>query len=376
MSFPNRHHVDSRPLDRDIAAPGAGGRGGALDAGPAEDRVPEDGASDDRAPGGRTPEKEAVAGNGAHHQRLLERWRSDPLSLSRFLLASLPPKIRALVVRSLQVWSSKDWSVRNWASGNWAPGNWSSRSWRPPKGLSLSRLSLNRGDLLLLLAGVVAFFVLTFLPGIVAPGDTSGRAGSHPAAAPYTQSAELALPGYAVPPDTFPWSGKETPTTSPAAQEPPPSLPSYPPAAAPTRIVYPAAGLDVVIHPLTPTREELESQAIVPPITVDGYWVSDFGMPGAGSTNTTYILGHSWEGRDAPFNRLSALSVPGDIFEATTASGTMRYRVDSVDTYVKASLKDSPIWTAVPNRIVLISCYTEDPWGKNVVVVASPVPSP
>jgi sortase (surface protein transpeptidase) len=140
--------------------------------------------------------------------------------------------------------------------------------------------------------------------------------------------------------------------------------------------VYPAAGLDVVIHPLTPTREELESQAIVPPITVDGYWVSDFGMPGAGSTNTTYILGHSWEGRDAPFNRLSAASAPGDIFEATTASGTMRYRVDSVDTYVKASLKDSPIWTAVPNRLVLISCYTEDPWGKNVVVVASPVPNP
>lgn len=318
MSFPYRHDVDSPPLDRDIAAPGAGGRGGAPDDGP-EDWVPE----------GRTPEKEA-AGNGAHHQRLLERWRSDLLRLNRFLLASLP----------------------------------------------LNRLSLNRGDLLLLLAGVVAFLVLTFLPGIVAPGNTSGRAGSHPAPAPYTRSAELALPGYAVPPDTFPWSGKETPTTAPAAKEPPPSLPSYPPAAAPTRIVYPAAGLDVAIHPLTPSREELESQAIVPPITVDGYWVSDFGMPGAGSTNTTYILGHSWEGRDAPFNRLSAASVPGDIFEATTASGTMRYRVDSVDTYVKASLKDSPIWTAVPNRLVLISCYTEDPWGKNVVVVASPVPSP
>ena len=162
---------------------------------------------------------------------------------------------------------------------------------------------------------------------------------------------------------------------APPAQ-PLPSPSKYPPAAAPTRIVYPAAGLDVVIHPLTPTPEELESQAIVPPITVDGYWVSDFGMPGDGSTNTTYILGHSWEGRDAPFNRLSAASAPGDIFEATTSAGTMRYRVDSVDTYVKASLKDSPIWTAVPNRLVLISCYTEDPWGKNVVVVASPVPEP
>ena len=47
MSFPYRHDVDSPPLDGDIAAPGAGGRGGAPDDGPAEDRVPEDGVSVD-----------------------------------------------------------------------------------------------------------------------------------------------------------------------------------------------------------------------------------------------------------------------------------------------------------------------------------------
>ncbi|MDR6507130.1 class F sortase [Arthrobacter oryzae] len=255
---------------------------------------------------------------------------------------------------------------------------WRSELSRLGGSLSSKSLSLNRGDLLLLLAGVVAFFMFTFLPGMAAPGNPFGTSGAHPATAPYSPSAVAGLPGNAVPPDTFPWSGKDAAVksgaASPAAPHPP-SPPKYPPAATPTRIVYPAAGLDVVIHPLTRTPEELESQAIVPPITVDGYWVSDLGMPGDGSTNTTYILGHSWEGRDAPFNRLSAASAPGDVFEATTASGTMRYRVDSVDTYVKASLKDSPIWTAVPNRLVLISCYTEDPWGKNVVVVASPVPA-
>ncbi|CAN7239544.1 class F sortase [Arthrobacter sp. LjRoot14] len=247
----------------------------------------------------------------------------------------------------------------------------------------LRRRSLNRGDRLLLLAGVVAFFVLTFLPGIVSAGNTSGGAGLHLEAAPYSRAATPVSPAHAVPPDTFAWTGKGSAAegskgaaAAPAAQQPPLTIPSYPPAAAPTRIVYPAAGLDVTIHPLTPTPEELDSQAIVPPITVDGYWVTNFGMPGAGSTNTTYILGHSWEGRDAPFNRLSAASAPGDTFEATTATGTMRYRVESVDTYVKSSLKDSPIWTGVPNRLVLISCYTEDPWGKNVVVVASPVPEP
>jgi hypothetical protein len=46
--------------------------------------------------------------------------------------------------------------------------------------------------------------------------------------------------------------------------------------------------------------------------------------------------------------------------------------VDSVTTYVKSGLKDSPVWEVAPNRIVLISCYTDDLWGTNVVVVASP----
>lgn len=239
--------------------------------------------------------------------------------------------------------------------------------------------SLNRGDLLLLAAGVVAFFVFTFLPGVVTPGSTAPRP-----AVPHSSSLTLPGPSQTAPPDTFPWIGsaavpgsaKGTAASAPSAPAPRPGLPAnFPPAAAPTRIVYPAAGFDVDIHPLSPSQDELDNQAIVPPITMDAYWVTNFGTPGIGSTNTTYILGHSWEGRDAPLNRLSS-ATPGDIFEATTTAGTIRYRVDSVDTYGKATLKDSGIWTAVPNRLVLISCYAEDLWGKNVVVVASPVLEP
>ena len=251
---------------------------------------------------------------------------------------------------------------------------------RPFKNLAFKDRPLNRGDLLLLAAGVVAFFVLTFLPGVVAPGSS---AGGRPAVHAQFSSPSFAWPSEIAPPDTFPWNGAAAAVKSskgsaaPAAQPQHPGLPAnFPAAAAPTRIVYPAAGLDVVIHPLSPSQDELNSQAIVPPITMDGYWVTNFGTPGIGSTNTTYILGHSWEDRDAPFNRLSSRSTPGDIFEATTAAGTIRYRVDSVDTYGKATLKDSPIWSAVPNRLVLISCYAEDLWGKNVVVVASPVLEP
>jgi LPXTG-site transpeptidase (sortase) family protein len=90
-----------------------------------------------------------------------------------------------------------------------------------------------------------------------------------------------------------------------------------------------------------------------------------------GSTNTTYIAGHSWLGRDAPFNRLSTAAALGDKLTVLTTAGALSYQVDSVTTYTKSMLRDSAIWTVVPNSLVLISCYTEDPWDTNVVV-ASP----
>ena len=143
-----------------------------------------------------------------------------------------------------------------------------------------------------------------------------------------------------------------------------------PASSAPSRVTYPKAGMDVVVHALEP---DAHSQSIDPPVTMDGYWLTPFGLPGAGSTDTTYIIGHSWLDRDAPFNHLSWAAHEGDELTVTTASGVLAYRVESVTTYSKSTLKDSPIWDAVPNRLVLVSCYSEDPWGRNVVVVASPV---
>jgi LPXTG-site transpeptidase (sortase) family protein len=131
----------------------------------------------------------------------------------------------------------------------------------------------------------------------------------------------------------------------------------------------------VVIHPLEPSGADQAAQSIVPPPTMDGYWLTPYGVPGAGSVNTTYIAGHSWTDRDAPFNHLSAKAAVGDQFTLTTATGELAYRVDSVATYSKSGLKDSPIWQVQPNRMVLISCYTDDPWGTNVVVIASPDPN-
>lgn len=143
-------------------------------------------------------------------------------------------------------------------------------------------------------------------------------------------------------------------------------------AAVPIQLTVAAAGIDVPVLPLTPTAEDLAAQSLVPPFTDDGYWISSYGSPGAGSTDTTYITGHSWEGREAPFDRFSTDASVGDEVLMTTDQGVMSYVIDSITTHDKDTLKSSDIWDRVPNRLVIISCYTEDPWGKNVVVTASP----
>ncbi|TDK28247.1 class F sortase [Arthrobacter crusticola] len=167
-------------------------------------------------------------------------------------------------------------------------------------------------------------------------------------------------------------SAPASPSAAPAA--PPAKAAAGPAAAAPTHITVEAAGIDVAVLPLQPTAAEVASQSIVPPFTDDGYWLASYGTPGAGSVNTTYITGHSWEGREAPFDRFSTSTEVGDTVTVTTKTGTLRYTVDSITTHDKDTLKTSDIWNITPNRLVIISCYTEDPWGKNVVVTASPVP--
>jgi sortase (surface protein transpeptidase) len=131
--------------------------------------------------------------------------------------------------------------------------------------------------------------------------------------------------------------------------------------------------MDVAVHPLQPAAGTLN---IEPPATMDGYWLTPFGQPGVGSDNTTYVIGHSWLDRDAPFNHLSSAAAVGGQFTVTTATGVLSYRVESVSTHSKPALKDSAIWDVVPNRLVLISCYSADPWGSNVTVVASPILAP
>ena len=226
----------------------------------------------------------------------------------------------------------------------------------------------NRGDLTILLCGILAFLSITFgAPLLTHTAPDVSTEGSlvvvQPAAAgvPATDPAPIAVTGTA--------EGTAAPFDSSAS---PAAAPLLPEAAEPRRIRYPSAGFDVPVHRLDLDSDAQANQTVVPPETKDGYWLAPFGTPGHGSANTTYVIGHSWDGAEAPFNHLSSAAAVGDRFEVDTAAGTIAYQVDTVTTYLKATLKDSPIWEIVPNRLVLISCYTEDPWGKNVVVTASP----
>lgn len=222
-------------------------------------------------------------------------------------------------------------------------------------------LSILRTIVLLALAGIVGFVAVALLPVVVESAGRTLPAGGA------TVVASAPAPGQST-------TGTATVSPVPGVAPEVPTAAAGPPVAPPQRLVYPAADIDVPVYPLDPSSSDVASQTIIPPATMDGYWLTPYGMPGSGSTNTTYVVGHSWQDLEAPFNRLSSKAAAGDRLTVVTSSGELEYQVDSVTTYVKSGLKDSPVWEVAPNRLVLISCYTDDLWGTNVVVSASPVP--
>jgi hypothetical protein len=250
-------------------------------------------------------------------------------------------------------------------------------------------LRWNRGDAAILLCGFLAFLSFTLgaplfqaSPFHTAPTRAHGDASASAALVPGGNASGSVDAGRGAAPiaetglqDAAAAQDPALAAQAPGGTEVQAAGPELPPAAQPVRVRYPSAAVDVAIHPLDLDGEARSSRTIEPPATKDGYWLTPFGVPGSGSGNTTYIIGHSWEGADAPFNHLSSAAAVGDRLEVETAAGTISYQVDSITTYLKAGLKDSPVWDMVPNRLVLISCYTEDPWGKNVVVTAYPAMS-
>lgn len=212
---------------------------------------------------------------------------------------------------------------------------------------------------------LTALLTALFLGGssglyLVPPGpSTSSTAATH-------------VPAASVPKAAAPVTARSQPSAPSAQTSATAKGRSQPPASAPLHLTIASAGIDMPVLPLTPTGSDVAGHSIVPPMTFDAYWLTSYGIPGKDSANTTYIIGHSGINQDAPFNKLSTSVKVGDTFVLTTGSGKIKYEVVSVATHDKNTLVNSDIWRVVPNKVVLISCYTEDPWGKNVVVSALP----
>ena len=49
------------------------------------------------------------------------------------------------------------------------------------------------------------------------------------------------------------------------------------------------AGFDVTVLPLTPGEQELATELLVPPDTLDGYWLTPYGMPGDDEALRQYV---------------------------------------------------------------------------------------
>jgi len=220
---------------------------------------------------------------------------------------------------------------------------------------------------LVLLVSILAALLFGASSGLhlLSPGQAAGPA-------PFTDAPTASVSKTAVPVADKPKPSASGPSASGTASSPARKVSRKVPAAPPLHLTVGSAGIDLPVLPLTPTGSDLASHSIVPPMTFDAYWLTSFGSPGDGSNNTTYIVGHSGINQDAPFNRLSTSVKVGDTFTLTTSSGRIKYVVESVVTHNKDTLAQSDIWRIVPNKVVLISCYTEDPWGKNVVVSAAP----
>lgn len=249
-----------------------------------------------------------------------------------------------------------------------------------PRGSFAEKFSENRRRVVMLT--VVAAAVLSTILALgfssqllAATGPTDGpSSGASPMVTQSDDTSPTAEPEQ--PPSSSELSSHLPAEDQTSGKDSAPNGAPVPDAATPQHLSYPDAGLNMAVLPLTPSPSAMSSQSLVPPLTESAYWITAYGKPGAGSQNTTYITGHSWEDRPAPFNRLSSEAEVGDTLTLTTAEGELTYIVDSVTTHDKNTLKNSDIWNIVPQRLVLISCYTEDLWGKNVVVTASPTDSP
>jgi sortase (surface protein transpeptidase) len=155
---------------------------------------------------------------------------------------------------------------------------------------------------------------------------------------------------------------------------------TVPPSAAPTA--------DVVVHASAPLRLTVPSIGLDGPVSeytqemIDGYggfdppelstisWDTTIpdGLAGTDAANTVYLYGHSWIDV-AVFNDLKNLQ-PGAVASIGTANGTLCYVAQKTLKLNKAEYKiNDELTDAIPNRLVLVSCYRPGGYDPNAATV-------
>jgi hypothetical protein len=146
-------------------------------------------------------------------------------------------------------------------------------------------------------------------------------------------------------------------------------------ASAPLRLRAASIGLDGAVSEYT--QEMIDERGGFDPselTTISWDTTITDGLAGTDAANTVYLYGHTWVDA-AVFNGLKDLQ-PGAVAGIDTANGTLCYVTQKTLTLNKTEYKNNDELTnAIPNRLVLVSCYRPvgyDPDAatvKNIVVV-------
>lgn len=176
-----------------------------------------------------------------------------------------------------------------------------------------------------------------------------------------------------------PTAQESAPTVQPmpATQRPAPQ-PSGSPAAvpdvvisasAPLRLRVPSIGIDGAVSEYTQSMID-ELGGFDPPELTTISWDTTIvgGVAGTDATNTLYLYGHS-SVNDAVFNDLQDVAA-GAVASVDTANGRLCYVEQKSLKLAKAEYKyNDELTDAIPNRLVLVSCYRPVGYDPNAATV-------
>ena len=128
----------------------------------------------------------------------------------------------------------------------------------------------------------------------------------------------------------------------------------------PSRIEIPVLGFEAAVDAMSVG----DAAVLDPPAADRVFWLDDYGMPGVGSDNTVYLIGHTSADGRAVFDPLvdraaqRPTALPGDEIIVTTEHGRVPYEIVSTQRHDKTALADlEDVWEPKAGRLVLITCF-------------------